>query len=136
METTILKEDLEKQIIDLIEKDNSNRCDVEFVYAPGNHNGIDLFVITHNPIHKTAFLFSKDWGLTEENALENLIKELHHPNKKKEEFTFTVTWEKVGSTTQNSYFSGTDMYDVLDKFYHGKNPKEYVIFNVKLNPIS
>lgn len=135
METTIIKQDLEKQIIELINKDNSNCCDVEFVYSPGDNNVIELFVITHNPIHKTPFLFSKSWGVTEEIALENLLKSLNNP-KKKEELTFTVTWEKIGSTTQNSYFSGNDMYEVLNKFYHDKNPKEYLIFNIKLNPIS
>lgn len=135
METTIVKQDLEKKIIDFINQNNSNRCDVEFIYSPGNNHGIELFVITHNPIHKTPFLFSKSWGVTEEIALENLIESLYHP-KKKEEVTYTVTWEKIGSTTQNSYFSGNDMYEVLNKFYHDKNPKEYIIFNIKLNPIS
>jgi hypothetical protein len=135
MEATTVKQDLEKQIIDLINKDNSNRCDAEFVYSPGDNNGIELFVITHNPIHKTPFLFSKSWGTTEENALVNLIQQLNHP-KKKEENTFTVTWEKIGESTQNSYFVGNNIYEVLDKFYHGKNPKEYIIFNIKLNPIS
>ena len=134
-EILISKDELEKNIIKFIQTDNINRCVVEFVYAPGNSNGVDLFVITNNPVHGNPFLFSKSWGVTEEQALKNLIFSLEHPSKK-EESTYTVTWEKVGGTTQNSHFSGNDIFEVLKKFYHEKNPKEYIIFNIKLNPIS
>ncbi len=120
MEQTIsIISELETKVIDFIQKDNINRCNVEFVYAPGDNNGVELLVITHNPIHGNPFLFSKSWGVTEEQAISNLIFSLEHPSKK-EEKTFTITWEKIGGSTQNSYFSGNDMYEVLDKFFHGK----------------
>jgi len=135
METSTIKLDLEIRISSFIEKDNINKCEVEFVYAPGSNHGIDLYIITHNPIHKIPFLFLKTWGVTEETALENALIELEHPNKGNEN-PYTIVWEKIGENTQKSYFSGYSMYEILDKFYYGKNPKEYIIFEVKLNPIS
>lgn len=135
METSTIKLDLETRISSFIEKSNINHCSIEFVYAPGSNQGLDLYVITHNPIHKNSFLFLKTWGITEEIALENALFELNHPNKGNEN-SYTVTWEKIGNSTQNSYFSGYSIYEVLDKFYHNKNPKEYIIFGVQLNPIS
>lgn len=125
----------EKIITDFINENNSNRCTAEFVYAPSEFFGVDLYVITHNPVHKNNFLFSKSWGVSEEDALERCMKSLDKIRKKSEN-NYTVTWEKVGGTTQNSYFSGKDIYEVLEKFLFQKNPEEYIIFNIKLNPIS
>lgn len=132
---SLTKKDLKNKIIDFINKDNVNNCKVEFVFSPGQNNLIDLFVITNNPEHNTLFLFSKSWGVNETNALENALKDLEHP-KKQEENSYTVRWEKIGETTQVSYFTGHNMFDVLNKFYHLKNPKDFIIFSLNLNPIS
>ena len=138
METimTLTKQEMEQKIIDHIQKDNVNDCKVEFIFSPGENNGIDLFVITHNPIHNTPFLFEKTWAVTEELALANILKWIEHPVRSKNEYTFTVEWKKHDEPTNKSYFSGADIYDVLDKFYHNKDSEHYTIYNIKLNPIS
>ncbi len=127
--------ELENIILNHINKNNSNKCTVDFVYSPSEHQGMDLYVITHNPVHKSNFLFSKTWGVSEFEALQKCVNNLGKPDKSSEN-NYTVTWEKVGGTTQNSYFTGQDVYDVLNKFYFQKIKEEYIIFNIKLNPVS
>ncbi len=134
LKLTITIEEMENEILKFIELNNSNKCSVEFVYSPSEHLGIDLYIITHNPVHKNPFLFSKSWGVTEEDALKKACLMIN--KNKKTENSYTVTWEKIGGTTQNSYFSGKNMHEVLDKFFFQKNQEEYIIFNIKLNPIS
>ncbi len=138
METTENKlsiEKLENIVINHINKNNSNKCTVDFVYSPSEHQGMDLYVITHNPVHKNNFLFSKTWGVSEFDALQKCVDKLDKPDKPSEN-NYTVTWEKIGGTTQNSYFTGIDIEEVLKKFYFQKVKEEYIIFNIKLNPIS
>ncbi len=127
--------DLESRIEKIIDEDNLPSCTVHFKYEPSIENTVELSIITHNPVHKTDFLLYKSWGLTEQLALESAYRYLStHRN---EEQVFTVQWKRKGNTTTNtSYFSGHDMSEVLDKFYHGKNKREFIIFYIKLNPIS
>lgn len=51
--------------------------------------------------------------------------------------SYTIEWS---STTQKkrlkSYFYAKDEMAALNKFYHGKDKKDYTVFEVKLNPLS
>ena len=84
MKTVFLKEELENKISDYIKKDNVNRCEIEFIYDHAETNLVELLVITHNPVHRSSFLFSKSYGVTEESALKNLILSLEKPPIKEE----------------------------------------------------
>ena len=131
--SSLSRTDLETEVAKLIYKDNINSCTVSFNYEPENH-GIGLYVITHNPVHNTSFLFGKSWGLTEEGALENLLKSKIQ-NEKFVEHNYTIVWSsKTGVREENiSYFRDKDLYNVLDKFYHGKDKKNYIIWSIKLS---
>lgn len=136
METiTKTRSELETEIAKFIYIDNVNSCTVHFQYDMETNNGYALYVITHNPVHNNSFLYGKSWGITKEAALENFIKE-HTVNNPKEVNSYTVNWQKIGDKAETSYFRGNDIYQILDKFYHNKNTKEYIIFEIRLNPIA
>lgn len=129
-----LKTTLENKIKAIIEQDNKNNCAVTFFYEEAD-NGVDLFIVTHNPIHNTDFLYYKTWSLTEVTALNSAFLSLL--GNKKKELTFTVEWKRNDEAKSHiSFFSGINMFDVLNKFYHNKVESEYSIFQIKLNPIS
>ena len=61
-------------------------------------------------------------------------------NSKVNYSSFTVEWCKKEKGTygeyQKSYFYCENAKEVSDKFYAGKNPSDYEVFLIKLNPIS
>ena len=137
--------ELENKIINFILQDNSNNCTVHFDYSAthefDNQHASELsgttvvYIFTHNPYHGVNFLFNKSYGFDEESALENALKYLkdHH----KTQYTFTVEWrENEDDKTHQSYFTGEDMFSVLEKFYYKKVRSKYFIFKIKVNPIA
>ena len=130
----INKIELESKIQAIIEEDNHSNNTVHFYYEESAEHGVDLSIITHNPVHNTNFLFHKSWGVTEELALQNALQYLStHRNT---ENSYTVEWSETDKKLTTSYFTGRDPFAVLNKFYHGKNPNKFQIFLIKLNPIS
>lgn len=125
---------LESRIQSIVEEDNVHSCTVHLSYSPSSQHGIDLSIITHNPVHGTNFLFYKTWGLSEENALRNAYDYLS--NHRVYESTYTMEWKEKGGKITTSYFTGKSMLDVLHKFYFNKTEENYTIFLIKLNPIS
>lgn len=134
LKLTLTQSELENEIVNLINYDNVNSCTVEFRYIEES-NGVTLNVVTNNPTHSNTFLFEQSWGISKEVALIQLINRLSGSLEINQN-NYTVSWEIVGGTTQTSYFRGKDIYEVLDKFYHDKNKKNYIIFEIKLNPQS
>lgn len=125
---------LENSIDTIIQKDNINNTTVTFIYEPGTEKVIDLYIITSNPIHANEFLFYHTWGLTKIEALEKAL--IYVSKMSHTEYTYTVEWKEKDSKVVTSYFSGCDMFEVLKKFYHGKNPDKYFIFSIHTNPIA
>jgi hypothetical protein len=51
--------------------------------------------------------------------------------------TYTIQWAMEGiNDLHTSYFTGKNIYEVLDKFYYGKAITSTIIFNISLNPLS
>jgi hypothetical protein len=54
--------------------------------------------------------------------------------------SFTVNWSKKENGTlgsyNTSYFYCHDITEVISKFFAGKSVRDYVIYEIKLNPIS
>jgi len=130
METEKVK--LENQISRIIEEDNN--CSTHFEYQ--NMDGkTEITIITYNPIHHEQFVLKKEVAPTAERALQKVLEYLE--TSRKYQNTYTLFWLKKGeSKTRTSYFSGSDMKDVLDKFYHNKDSEDYIIYEIKLNPES
>lgn len=136
---------LQHQIATFIDTDNVSKCTVHFDY---NENYLDkgnigknpatewtVSAITVNPTTDETFLLKTETAPTKEKALKKILEYI---KKQKGESSFSVTWIKKGegSKTNMSHFYCHDMIDVVEKFFHGKNPEEYVVFEIKLNPIA
>lgn len=147
---TIIRE-LEKQIKDILTQDGK---DVSFQYdwidipsRVGNlldNRGNFIFkqaevvAFTTNKTTGEKFLLKSSLGETHAEALQKI---LDFVNKSKNTFqTFTVHWTKIENGNLGSYntsfFYCHDMLEVVNKFFVGKSPKDYVIYDIKLNPIS
>ena len=130
METEKVK--LENKISRIIEEDNS--CSTHFEYQKRNGE-TELTIITYNPIHHEQFVLKKENADSVEHALKKVLEYLE--NSRKQQNTYTLVWLRKGENkTQTSYFSGSDMKDVLEKFYHNKESEDYIIYEIKLNPES
>jgi hypothetical protein len=114
-----------------------------------------LNLVTYNPIHGETFLLHSiehkydSWLiLTPDDKIDISSYEimLHYVKKLvgvipiKEYDTipknsYTLLWVKKDSVlTNQSYFYGETMIDVLTKFYYGKDKSQYNILEIKLNP--
>jgi hypothetical protein len=144
MDKTILN--LEHQIGAFIGSDNKSNCTVHFAYKEdylekGNigknpNTEWTATVQTFNPITEENFLLRSETAPTKEKSLKKILEYL---KKQKGESPFTVKWMKKGenSIKQNeSHFYCHDILDVVENFFHGKNPEDYIVHEIKLNPIS
>ena len=96
---------------------------------------INLNLITINPRHDETFLFHTTQGADKLSALQQMLEYVEMKHAKKQ--SYTVQWAQKGTADlQTSYFRARSMYEVLDKFFHGRNAEEYTVFSVQLNPIA
>ncbi len=96
---------------------------------------IKLDLITINPKHDQSFLLNSVIGVDKQDALVKLRNYII--NRYENENSFTVQWMKTGENQlHTSYFRANNMYEVLDKFFYGRDQTSHKIFNVVLNPIS
>jgi len=108
----------------------------EFLFDYEQQDGIyTLNGITVNPRHNQSFLFHTVRGVDKVDALHKMlayVKE-HH----KEENSYTIQWMQVGKEKlHTSYFRGHNVYEVLDKFFYGRERHAYKIFSITLNPVT
>lgn len=96
---------------------------------------IQLDVITINPKHDQSFLFHEVTGDTKEDSLRLMLEYVTKNYRQKH--SYTVQWTKTNDgELHTSYFRARDIYDVLEKFSHGRDVSEYTIFSITLNPIA
>jgi len=93
---------------------------------------------TLNSVTKETFLLKE---VTCETHLECFNKILDYVEHTKESMnSFTVHWSKKENGTlgsyNTSYFYCHHILEVMDKFFANKDVKDYVIYDVKLNPLS
>lgn len=125
------------------------------------NNGVDtLSLITYNRVSSEFFLvktfidtgeglFNEEARPWDERLLTLYIKMLEYVKElircignntptEKIGNSYTVMWNKNNAETIKSYFYGTDIQDVLSKFYFGKESIKHMfnILEIKLNPIS
>lgn len=94
-----------------------------------------LQLATSNPRHQQTFLFHTTTGFGEMDAL-NKMEEYVTENKNTKS-TYTIQWAMTDKNElHTSYFTGKNIYEVLDKFYYGKAITGTIIFNLSLNPLS
>lgn len=111
---------------------------IHFEYNESTIGYFEVIVYSFNSKFGETFLLKRVVGVTYELALAEILNYVEH--SKKTMGSYTVTWSKKvnGNLTETniSYFYCQNLYEVLDKFYFNKDIFDYVIFNIKLNPIS
>ncbi len=130
---------LESEISDFIKRDNG--CITHFDYNRSNENSLkSIRVTTYNPKKQETFLLIEIPCKDEDMIIESL-KQISSWVKthsiSDQEFSHTILWGKRGEPqTYKSYFYSTNARKALDKFFYDKSELEYIIYQVKLNPIS
>ncbi len=95
-----------------------------------------VFAYTHNTENDETFILKIVTADTFESGLKEILQYVE--NHKKSMSSFTVKWAKKGngSKSESSYFYCEDMVEVMTKFFEGKDRADYIIYEVKLNPIA
>jgi nanoRNase/pAp phosphatase (c-di-AMP/oligoRNAs hydrolase) len=129
-----LNSELEKIHVQIAKMLGLSRELLTFHYS--NEDGkTTLQLATMNPRHQQTFLFHTTQGFGEMDAL-NKMQEYVQENKNTRS-TYTIQWAMEGiNDLHTSYFTGKNIYEVLDKFYYGKAITSTIIFNISLNPLS
>jgi hypothetical protein len=140
---------IQHEIQTLLKKENNVTC--HFI----NENN-KIHLLTYNPSHGETFLLHTETINDHENFIVHnawwpvlntyskilrFVKELVGVIKMPDDFrhnanTYTVIWVNKEGESTKSYFSGNNIYEVLDKFYYGKNRLSYNILEIKLNPLA
>lgn len=140
MDSDILK--LEHEISTVIQKDNGSSVHFKYdVSVP--HKGTDpeeeytVRAYTVNNKTKEPFLLKIGRGKTKEDALQTILS---YVLKAKQDFgSFTIIWNKKNgreSIKNTSYFYCQNILEALEKFFDDKSTDDYIIYEVKANPIS
>ena len=96
----------------------------------------ELSLITISKNHGERFLFHKVKGKSKLHCL-NIMIDYIKSNYKLNFNNYEIVWVKRGETKSNiSWFHGKSFLDVVDKFFHLKDPGDIVIYEVKLKPQS
>jgi len=108
--------------------------DEEFVFEFSSAEGkVKLDLITINQRHNQSFLFKYVLGYDKVDALNKMVEYVQ--NYKKQDDSYTIQWmNKDGKELETSYFRGSNIYDVLDKFNYGRDIHTINIFSITLNP--
>lgn len=130
MDNKILQ--LEHDISSFINKDNG--ATVHFEYNVESFASITVSAYTISPNSKEIFLLKTVRTNTKELALEEILE---YVKNQKGLNSFTVIWaKKPGINSQTSYFYCHDVVDVVKKFFAKKELSDYIIYEIKLNPIA
>jgi hypothetical protein len=122
---------IEHEIAAFIAKDNG--ATVHFRYDLNNNNNVKAHTI--NNVNKEMFLLKEAEG---DDVFESLNKILEYVKSLDGMSSFTVNWNKANSLSniQTSYFYCHDVADVVDKFFSDKNTADYIVYEIKLNPVA
>ena len=98
----------------------------------------EVKAFTHNTQTGETFLLKSVSADTHIQCLVKILEYLEHTKKSMN--TYTVNWSRVenGSlgTYNTSYFYCHDVIEVVNKFFSGKNIRDYIIYEIKLNQLS
>ena len=141
--TTIEILKIQNEIFDIINAKNGVS-----VHFRNENEGLSL--ITFNKKNNEFFLLKNINGETDNledelglyDEILSYVKELVKcvDNKKSNDTignSFTVVWSRNNEKTQTSYFYGSDVEDVINKFFYGKEGVKHLfrIYEIKMNPL-
>lgn len=96
---------------------------------------------TFNEQTKETFLLKSCRGETHIECLDKIYNYIKLFNEKKlTSYSWTVKWAKIENgqmgNTNTSYFQAHSLAEIDEKFFAGKERKNYHIFSAKCNPLS
>ena len=126
----------ENEISQLIKKDNN--CSAHFQWNT-SFRFLTLDVITFNPSHKNYFLLhsisKEDSDITDDiylTILDEMIEYIKETQKINVNYCINWNYKISSDATKNSYFSGTNMKDILNKFFYGKTYDSIIIYSINM----
>lgn len=134
----LLKEmEMEKEIRQLLDD-----TQIYFDYNLVNFNEqgempiLKLDLITINREHNHKFLFHSLTGNSKVALLREMIRYIDEYKRQQENYQIDWTNLKEPNKMQSSWFRGNDIFDVLNKFYYGKEKSQFKLFKIELMPMS
>jgi carbamoylphosphate synthase large subunit len=108
----------------------------DLIFEYSIHEGkTKLDLITINPRHNQSFLFHSETGSDKVDSLRKMWAYVQ--NYKEKENSYTIQWvTKSDSELHTSYFRASNILDVLEKLYYGRDRNTITVFSVVLNPVS
>jgi len=131
---------IEHDIITRVMYDNKATC--HFDYRCQSNNKVILALTTYNPGHGQVFnLLITDPHDSDIKCLDQARIFLDQIRSGKNGyFSYRINWiEKKGANSgiqRTSYFYGSDINEVIDKFFEGKEREDFHIQRIEENPIS
>ena len=108
--------------------------DLMFEYSQADGK-TKLDLITINPRHSQSFLFHSEKGADKVDALKKMWDYVQ--NYKEQENSYTIQWvTKSSSELHTSYFRASNILEVLEKLYYGRDRNTITVFSVVLNPVA
>ncbi|GIV38704.1 MAG: hypothetical protein KatS3mg033_0504 [Thermonema sp.] len=95
---------------------------------------IKLDLITINPQHNQKFLFHSVRGRSKTELLEQMMDYIQNYKKNLESYEIEWMDARLPEKVQVSWFRGSDIFDVLNKFYYDKEKSRFRILKIKLMP--
>lgn len=90
---------------------------------------------TFNSINQETFLLKSEVGESYEECLEKILTYIE--STRQIVSSYTVIWSKKRDNVRNtSYFFGSTIVEVIEKFFTGKDPNQYLVYEIKMNPLS
>ena len=131
------KYQIEYNIRKLIQNDNN--CSAHFEYE-SNYTKVKVHLVTYNPAHKTHFLLHTTEAESNLEALKkmydhvfnlkNTLKEKNSPY-----FLYSIEWySRKEGKSQTSSFYGSDIQDILRKFYYKRDFEDLTLLKMSLLP--
>ncbi len=134
MSEALLHQEIERKKSEIVSILKLNSDFLQFEFSDENEKTV-LKLLTMNPRHQQTFLLHTTEGFGALDALNSMVDYVKTLEQTKH--TFTVQWSKNGDDElHTSYFRGKNLYEVLDKFYYGKEVSDTIIFSISLNPLS
>lgn len=134
MSEELVNQEIDRKKAEIAALLNLDKSYIQFQFAEENGKTL-LKLITINPRHQQTFLLHTTEGFGQLDAIKAMLE--YAKSLEQTKHTFTVQWSRSNEDElHTSYFRGKTLYEVLDKFYYGKEISDTIIFSISLNPLS
>jgi len=126
------------QISEILRDDNGVSCHFDYhVNLMSDEETIKLNVLTYNERHDEYMLMHTVKGSSSIDCLKKMLEYVRATRTERQENSYTVTWSRTGeSDLHKSYFRAVSEAEARKKFMHEKDPEDYAVESISLNPVA